>query len=612
MFSDLVKIMSDESETPGKPSATEGVKAASNYLRGTIAQELADSNNFVSKASTQLLKHHGTYQQDDRERRAEARIAGPAKAKFFSFMVRTAIPGGKLTSDQLLAELDLCDEVGNTTLRITTRQGLQLHGVLKSNLKRTIARINEVQLTTLAACGDVKRNVMCTPCPYKGDPVHDEMQALADKLAEVLKPQTDAYHQIWMTDDETGESQLVASNGDYRLFPPYSEAHLTNEEREKGTVPDPVEPIYGKTYLPRKFKIAIGLPGDNSVDVYTNDIGLLAICENWSVVGYNVLVGGSFGVTPSAKKTFPAVALPMCYIDAERVVDLCVAIVKVQRDFGNRSDRKIARMKYLIHDWGIDRFRTKVEEYFGDGLAPLRPVGVHGFNDGMGWHEQGDGRSFYGLNIENGRIKDTDTMRLKTALREICTTLRPPLRLTPHQSIIFCDINPGDRSLVEDILRRNGVPLSEEYSKVRRWAMACPALPTCGLAVAESERVMPSMIDQLEIELQKLGLENEVFTTRMTGCPNGCARPYNCDIGLVGKTKDKYTIFLGGRVLGDRLNFIFKDLIPTDDVVPTLVPVLRYFKDAGQNGESFGDFCYRVGREQLVAHCEAAQPAAAL
>jgi sulfite reductase (ferredoxin) len=366
---------------------------------------------------------------------------------------------------------------------------------------------------------------------------------------------------------------------------------------------DPVEPIYGKTYLPRKFKFAIGLPGDNSVDVYANDVGLVAICENWNVVGYNVLVGGSFGVTPSAKKTFPAVAQPMCYIDAARAVDLCIAIVKVQRDFGNRSDRKVARMKYLIHEWGLARFRSKVEEYFGDKLAPLRPVYVHGFNDGMGWHEQGDGRWFYGLNVENGRIKDTNRMHLKSALREICTRFRFPLRLTPHQSIIFCDIRPEQRQELVDVLRRHNVPLTEDYTNVRRWSMACPALPTCGMAVSESERVMPEIIDQLEEELEKLGLEDEVFTTRMTGCPNGCARPYNSDIGIVGKTKDKYTIFVGGRLLGDRLNFIYQDLVPTEQVVPALVPALKYFKEALQNGESFGDFCHRVGKENLLAVC---------
>ncbi len=580
-----------EEISAGKLSPVEKLKAESNYLVGQIPQDLADDTDHVSKGSTQLLKHHGTYQQDDRERRAEARIDGPAKAKFYSFMVRTAIPGGRLTSDQLLAEIDLCDEVGNTTLRITTRQGLQHHGILKQDLKRTIARINEIQLTTLAACGDVKRNVMCTPCPYNGDPVHEQMQALADELAMRLKPNTKAYHQIWLTDNDTGESQLVGNS-------------LNGDARQASGGSDPVEPIYGSNYLPRKFKFAIGLPGDNSTDIYSNDVGLLAICEDWNVVGYNVLVGGGFGVTPSAKKTFPAVATPLGYASAEEVVDAAIAIVKVYRDFGNRADRKVARLKYLIHDWGISRFKEKVEEYYGGVLGAAKPVGVHGFNDGMGWHEQGDGLLFYGLNIENGRIKDVESMRLKTALRVICSTLRPPIRLTPHQSIIFCDIAPEDRTHLESILREHGVPLSEDISSVRRWSMACPALPTCGLAVAESERALPSLVDQMETELQALGLQDEVFTTRMTGCPNGCARPYNSDIGLVGKTKDKYTIFLGGRVLGDRLNFIYKDLVPTDQVVPMLLPVFRLFKEGRHDGETFGDFCHRVGKDELLMQCD--------
>lgn len=588
--------MTDSSENGAaeKVSAVEIAKINSHYLRGSIPEELVDGNEFVGKDSIQLLKNHGTYQQDDRERRSEARGDGAAaKAKFYSFMVRTAIPGGRMTPEQMLAELDLCDEIGNSTLRITTRQGLQLHGILKSNLKRAIRRINEVQLSTLAACGDVKRNVMCTPCPYNGDPVHEQMFDLAGELVKQLNPRTRAYHQIWLSDGETGESIDVGAVAE-------APALLTGRPMPGD---DPVEPIYGKTYLPRKFKLAIGLPGDNSVDVYANDIGLLAITEDWKVVGYNMVVGGSFGVTPSAKKTFPAVATPMCYIDAARVVDLCIAIVKVQRDYGNRADRKVARMKYLIHDWGLERFHSKVEEYFGDSLEPLRPIGVHGFNDGMGWHEQGDGKWFYGLNVENGRIKDTDTMRLKTALREICEVSRYPIRLTPHQSIIFCDVAPEDREQLEATLRRHGVPLTEDYTTVRRWSMACPALPTCGLAVTESERVLPEMIGELEAEVQKLGLQDEVFTTRMTGCPNGCARPYNSDIGLVGKTKDKYTIFLGGRVFGDRLNFIYKDLVPTAEVVSTLAPVLRYFKDARESGESFGDFCHRVGKDALLAHC---------
>jgi len=294
----------------------------------------------------------------------------------------------------------------------------------------------------------------------------------------------------------------------------------------------------------------------------------------------------------------------MCFVTATQAVDVATAIVKVQRDFGNRSDRKVARLKYLIHQWGLDRFKQKVEDYYGAELPPPRPMQVRGYNDGMGWNAQGDGRWFYGLNIENGRIKDEGSYQLKTALLEICTQLQPPLRLTPHQSIIFCDLEPSDRPRLEKILRRHGVPLSEEFSNARRWAIACPALPTCGLAVTESERALPGMISQLEAELDRLGLAEEVFTTRMTGCPNGCTRPYNSDIGLVGKTKGKYTIFLGGRRLGDRLNFIYQDLVPENEVVPTLVAVFRYFKDTREEGETFGDFCYRRGCDDLLSHCD--------
>jgi len=369
-----------------------------------------------------------------------------------------------------------------------------------------------------------------------------------------------------------------------------------------GVIGDEVEPLYGPTYLPRKFKIGIALPSDNIVDLYAQDVGLMAIAENWNVTGYNVLVGGSFGVTPSAEKTFVALAQPMCFVPASEAIDVTLAIMKVQRDFGNRADRKVARMKYLIHNWGLDRFKRKVEEYYGAALAPPRPVVVTELNDGLGWHAQGDGKWFYGLNVENGRIKDEGNYRLKTALREVCRMMAPPLRLTPHQSILFCDLTDADKPKLIEIFRRNGVPLSEDISAVRRWSMACPALPTCGLAITESERILPSMIDQLEGELEKLGLGGEVFTTRMTGCPNGCARPYNSDIGLVGKTKDKYTIFLGGRRQGDRLGYVYQDLVPTDEVVPGLAKVFGYFKAARLPGEAFGDFCHRKGKDDLIAN----------
>ncbi len=566
-----------------KQSAVEAIKETSQQLAGGIAEELIDGQPKFGKESIQLLKHHGVYQQDNRDERSAGEPDGKSDRQF-SFMVRTRIPGGKLTSEQLLEELDLCDELGNGTLRITTRQGLQLHGILKNDLKQTIARINAVQLSTLAACGDVERNIMCPPMPYKTDSVHMKMQQLADDLAEHLSPRTTAYRDIWLRDEQSGESQRVAGG-------------------------ETVEPIYGRTYLPRKFKTAIGLPGDNCVDLYAQDLGLMAICENFDIVGYNVLVGGGFGVTPSAKKTFVALAEPLAFIAPEQVIDVATAVVQVQRDFGNRADRKVARLKYTIRDLGgIAAFKAKVEEYYGQSLAAPRPVQATGFDDGLGWHEQGDGRWFYGLNVENGRIKDGETGRLKSALREICTTLRPQLRLTPHQSILFTEIAADDRDRLEQILRRHGVPLSEEISEVRRWSMACPALPTCGLSITESERALPGIIDELEKELVRLGLEQEQFTIRMTGCPNGCARPYNSDVGLVGKAKDKYTVYVGGRIVGDRLSFIHKDLVDREQIVPTLVALLAYFQRDRQDGESFGDFCHRQGNEALLAWTESFTP----
>jgi sulfite reductase (ferredoxin) len=574
---------------PGKPSPVEGIKEQSHFLRGEMGAELRDSLDHFGKSSESLLKFHGTYQQDDRDERGAGGLdAEGKKKKSYIFMVRSKIPGGKLTSEQLLAELDLCDEVANTTLRITSRQGLQLHGVVKGNLKRAIARINEVQLSTLGACGDVNRNVMCCPAPYKKN-IYRQTQALADQLAAHFAPRTKAYHELWLTDTETGEKQLAGGGN--------------------GSAADDagfdVEPIYGKFYMPRKFKMAIGYTFDNCVDLYANDLGLLAVTEGDEIVGYNLLAGGGMGMTPSAKKTFPAVARRLCYVSPDEVLKAVEAVFKVQRDYGNREDRKLARLKYVIANWGLERFKAKVEEYYGGPLADFRTeADVFGFNDHMGWDEQGDGRLFYGLNIENGRIKDTPQMRLKSAIREVCQTLRPSIRLTSHQSLIFGDVQPHDRELLEGILRSHGVKLTEEVSTVRRWSMACVAWPTCGLSITESERALPGILDQVEAELARLGLSKEKFTVRMTGCPNGCARPYNCDVGLVGKARGKYTVYLGGRLLGDRLNFIYKDLVPEEEVAATLAPVFAYFKQARTSGETLGDFCLRKGADDLAAWAE--------
>ena len=430
---------------------------------------------------------------------------------------------------------------------------------------------------------------MCSPVPIK-NAVYDAIQDLTQEIKEHFKPRSGAYHELWLTDLETGTKEQVGG---------------PSSGIKDG---DDVEPIYGATYLPRKFKIGIGLPYDNAVDVYSHDVGLLAITEGAGaderIVGYNVLVGGGFGRTPSAKKTFAAVALPLCYCSAEEVISTCEAVMKVQRDYGNRSDRKIARLKYLVKNWGVEKLKAKVEEYAGRDLLPPKDVTITEHNDGTGWQEQGDGRWFYGLNIECGRVKDDGDYRLKSALREICTDMAPLMRITPHQGLIFCDIEEGDKAKLELILKSYGVPLTEEFSVARRWSMACPALPTCGLSVTESERVMPQVMGQIEAELNKLGLENEPFTTRMTGCPNGCARPYNSDIGLVGRAKGKYTLFLGGSRLGDRLNWIYKDMVPEAEVGTTLAPVLAHFKANREEGESLGDYCNRMGPEDLLAACE--------
>ncbi len=561
----------------GKPSPVEVFKETSQNLLGDIPEELVDKTDHFGKGSIQLLKHHGTYQQDDRETRKKMKAEGK-RGKAFMFMVRSKIPGGKLTSEQLLAQIDLGDELADNTLRITSRQGLQFHGIVKKDLKKSIQRINEIQMSTLGACGDVNRNVMCCPGAYT-DAAHLETQALADELASHLAPRTRAYHEVWLKDMETGEKELVGG----------------------GTEGKVIEPIYGDVYLPRKFKIGIAFPFDNCIDVYTHDVGLLAIVEKEKITGYNIIVGGGQGNSPGVESTFPALGQKMTFVTPDKVLDVVTAIVKVQRDFGNRNNRKQARMKYLIHEWGLKKFKAKVEEYYGKKLPRPTRHDVTGVNDHMGWEDQGNGKVSYGLNVENGRIKDDGDFKLKTAIREICKKYNPGIRLTAHQSIIFTDLDPAQKDEFEKLLKSHGVKLSSEISNARRWSMACVAWPTCGLSITESERALPGVIDKIEEDIARLGLTSEEFTIRMTGCPNGCARPYNSDVGLVGKAAGKYTLYLGGRLNGDRLSYIYKDLVPAEDVAPELASVLTYFKSGRKKDESFGDFCHRKGKEDLLA-----------
>ena len=559
-----------------KLTAVEGIKQESRFLRGTIAEEIAGQTECFNSDNIQLLKFHGSYQQDDRDLRTERKKAGLGKA--YSMMLRLRIPGGRCRSDQFLAMLDVCEELGNSTIKVTTRQTIQLHGIVKDNLRPTIKRVNELALSTLAACGDVNRNIMC--CPAKRvDPIHHELERLTDELTEAMAPKTAAYHELWVSEPGSQDKELVGGGQES-------------------------EPLYGSTYLPRKFKMGIALPEDNCIDIYTQDLGLLAVVRDGEIIGYNVLVGGGMGTTPAKKVTYPALGKRMAFVTPDQVVGVCQAVLKVQRDNGNRSDRKTARMKYLVDRWGIEKFRKEVETYFGSVLQDCTPDDVTGVDDHMGWQAQGDGKWSYGLNIENGRLYDDEKVQFKAAIRAICNEFDTEIRMTGNQSLIFTDIDESQKDRRSELITQHGIRTTEQTSTVRRWSMACVALPTCGLAITESERRLPGLIDGLEKPLAKLGLDHERFTMRMTGCPNGCARPYNADIALVGKAKDRYTLFLGGGWLGNRLAYIYKDLVPDSQVVSEITKVFAVYKANRINGESIGDFCSRLGKDSLLEMTE--------
>ena len=555
--------------TSPKKSGVETVKETSRFLRGQIVTELNDGTDHVSKDSYNLLKFHGTYQQEDRDARKLRDRTGVHK--HYMFMVRCKIPGGKVTADQYLALDRLAGEYANGTIRFTTRQGVQFHGVVKQDLHATIAGINQSLLTTLGACGDVERNVMCCPAPIRGP--RDELQAAANRIAAHLAPRSTAYHELWL-------------NG-----VPFKEQSGASDS----------EPIYGKAYLPRKFKTGVVLPEDNCIDVYAQDLGFVADVQGGRIAGYDVLCGGSMGMTHGNPNTFPYVAKPVGWIPESDLLRMAEAVVCLFRDHGNRADRRRARLKYVLHEWGVPKFRAVLEGYYGSPLAEprLKPGLYREFDLHHGWQPQEDGRWFYGLSIENGRVKDDGNFRLRTALRTVVESLRPNLRITPSQDVLLCDLPAEAKREIESRLVEFGVRRPDQISKVRKLSMACPAIPTCGLALSESERALPGIVDQLEAELARLGLADEKLTVRMTGCPNGCARPYQSDIGIVGRSGDKFTLFVGGRPLGDRLNFMVKDLVPLQQIVPTLIPLLEAFVRERQGDEGFGDYCTRVGVKRL-------------
>ncbi|MBI1978039.1 MAG: NADPH-dependent assimilatory sulfite reductase hemoprotein subunit, partial [Candidatus Omnitrophica bacterium] len=528
----------------------ERIKEDSNYLRGTIKEELQSDSPHFSRGSNQLLKFHGTYEQDDRDVRIKRRKAG--QEPFYMMMVRSKVPGGRLTPDQYLVHDELADLYGNHTLRITTRQGFQFHGVLKKNLKSVIRAINEKLGTTLGACGDNVRNVVGCPAPSE-DRVKLKVYEYCKAISDQFLSKSGAYHEIWLNGEQINLEALASKK------------------------PEEVEPIYGRAYLPRKFKISIAFPDDNCVDVYTNDIGIVPEVIGENLRGFNILVGGGLGMSHAAKDTFPRLADPLCFVTPGQILDITKAIVLVQRDHGDRKSRKHARLKYLIHDRGLGWFREEVERRFGQKLDPTHPIHWEGFQSHLGWNREGNGVWYFGISVENGRIKDEAGVRLKSGLRAIVEKFRTNVYLTPTQDLLVSGIKEGQKEEFETILNSYGIPQPNRISMIRKNSMSCPALPTCGLAITESERTMPALVDEFEATLKGLALEKEQITLRMTGCPNGCARPYSSEIGLVGKAVGTYNIYLGGNLDGTRLNKLCLENVPQADIVKTLVPVFKLF-----------------------------------
>jgi sulfite reductase (ferredoxin) len=562
-------VTQDGEQLSSGKSKVEHLKETSNALRGTVGPELArDSDRFTEDDSV-ILKHHGIYQQDDRDDRARARQEGRDKTYFY--MVRCKIPGGILTRDQYLALDDIATRHGNNTLRLTTRQDIQFHAVFKRHLKRTIQEINEALVTTLGACGDVERNLMACPAPLP-DRARTRIQEYARRLSDQLLPRTKAYHEIWVKGEKIVSSEQ----------------------------PDE-EPLYGRAYLPRKFKSGLAFPGDNCIDVYSQDIGMVPVMAGETLEGFVVLAGGGLGMTHGKVETFPRLADPIAFVAPDELVRTVETIITIQRDHGDRQNRRHARMKYLLHEWGVERFRAEMEHRLGRALQPPRPLRWEKVEDHLGWHRQADGRWFLGVWVENGRIKDGREVRWKAGFRQLLERFPFGVRLTPQQNILFTDIGDHQPPVVEGILRDHQVAFADQLPNALRYSMACPALPTCGLALAEAERALPPLVRQLEAILSELGLAEEKLSIRMAGCPNGCSRPYIGDIGFVGRTLNKYQIYLGGDFTGTRLNQLYADMVPLDRLADALKPLLVFYRDHRTPGEGFGDFCHRVGRDTLKA-----------
>lgn len=541
-------------------SDVERIKADSRRLRGTLAKSLEDPlTGAIAEDDTQLSKFHGIYQQDDRDIRSERKRQRLEPA--YSFMIRARLPGGVMTMGQWRNMDRIADEQANGTIRITTRQAIQFHGVIKTSLKPAIAAINRSMMDTIAACGDVNRNVMAPPLPPLSA-IHREVQRHAEALSDHLTPATRAYHEIWLDGTKVESSRET-------------------------------EPIYGDTYLPRKFKTAFVVPPRNDTDVFAQDLGYIAIVENGELVGYNVSVGGGMGMSHGEAETYPRLGDILGFCTPEQVIPVSESVVTTQRDYGDRTNRKHARLKYTIDDRGLDWFREEVERRLGEPLGEARAFAFVGNGDVYGWQQDDSGAWHYTLFVQNGRVADIGERRLKTGLREIAAVHRGDFRLTPNQNLIISGVRPERKDRITALLLRYGIENDVQASALRLHSMACVAFPTCGLAMAESERYLPSLVDKLDTMLAANGLADDAITIRMTGCPNGCARPYIAEIGLVGKGPGTYNLYLGAGFAGDRLGHLFLDNANEQQILDTLAPLFARYSEERSDGERFGDFLHR-------------------
>ncbi|PRR91518.1 assimilatory sulfite reductase (NADPH) hemoprotein subunit [Bacillus atrophaeus] len=549
----------------GSPSDVEDIKEKSDYLRGTLKEVMLDRISAgIPDDDNRLMKHHGSYLQDDRDLRNERQKQKLEPA--YQFMLRVRMPGGVSTPAQWLVMDDLSQKYGNNTLKLTTRETFQMHGILKWNMKKTIQEINEALLDTIAACGDVNRNVMCASNPYESE-IHTEVYEWSKKLSDDLLPRTRAYHEIWL-----------------------------DEERVAGTPEtEEVEPMYGPLYLPRKFKIGIAVPPSNDVDVFSQDLGFIAIVEEGKLVGFNVAIGGGMGMTHGDQATYPQLAKVIGFCKPEQMYDVAEKVITIQRDYGNRSVRKNARFKYTVDRLGVETVKAELENRLGWSLAEAKAFHFDHNGDRYGWVKGVEGKWHFTLFVEGGRITDYDDYKLMTGLREIAKVHTGEFRLTSNQNLIISNVTSQNKDAISSLIEKYGLTDGRQHSALRRSSMACVALPTCGLAMAEAERYLPVLIDKIEDIVNENGLRDEEITIRMTGCPNGCARHALGEIGFIGKAPGKYNMYLGAAFDGSRLSKMYRENIGEEEILSELNVLLSRYAKERNEGEHFGDFVIRAG-----------------